>query len=604
MLEELITTARRVYCLYRVSTLGQVEKDDIPMQKEACREFVRQHPGWEIVREFSEKGVSRFKVSAKDRDAIQEIQWDALQNKFDILLVFMFDRLGRREDETPFVVEWFVKNGIEVWSAKEGQQRFDTHVDKLLNYIRYWQASGESIKTSVRTKTRMEQLTKEGCFTGGVVPFGYRLEHKGRTNKRNQDVGDLVIDPDEAEIVKLIFQKYLYEGYGAQRLCRYLTEQGIKNKKGRNIPTTSINRIIKNPIYTGVIRNGDSQSDVLTDLQIIDEETFEKAQRMMEKRVTHHSDVPLNTKGQSLLVGNIYCGHCGGRLTLTTSGRKRARKDGTVIRETRARYQCHYNIRHPGECNGQSGYGVEKLDKLVDQIIRIQLGRIQNAPSQELIAKQQAQEVELVKSRLNLLNEQYRQKQREYQDLRAETIKVIQGTSRLNVDLLNSLVAEASEQIKQLSWQIQTATAELEETVQSASQVLREYDQLMGWAEMYDNCTFEAKKMIVAQFVKEVHVRRDYEIDIEFNVSFEEFQALYLDKEPEEIRGRLEISVGFTDKEKEDMLAQGYVCETSPLGNVYYLPDGVTVNGDISINYMEYPWITCFEVSGLAVSRS
>lgn len=46
------------------------------------------------------------------------------------------------------------------------------------------------------------------------------------------------------------------------------------------------------------------------------------------------------------------------------------------------------------------------------------------------------------------------------------------------------------------------------------------------------------------------------------------------------------------------MLAQGYVCETSPLGNVYYLPDGVTVTGDISINYMEYPWITCFEVSG------
>ena len=242
-----------------------------------------------------------------------------------------------------------------------------------------------------------------------------------------------------------------------------------------------------------------------------------------------------------MLVGNVYCGHCGGRLTLTTSGRKRVRKDGTVIRETGARYQCHYNIRHPGECDGQTGYGVEKLDKLVDQIIRIQLGRIQNSPSQELIEKQQAKEVELVRSRLNLLNEQYRQKQREYQDLRAETIKVIQGASRLNVDLLNSLVAETSEQIKQLSWQIQTATAELEETVQSASQVLREYDQLMGWAEMYDNCTFEAKKMIVAQFVKAVHVRRDYEIDIEFNVSFEEFQALYLEGSQIKQKGREQI---------------------------------------------------------------
>ena len=87
---------------------------------------------WEIVNEFFEKGVSGFKVSAKDRDAIQEIQKDAVAGKFDILLVFMFDRLGRKEDETPFVVEWFDKNGIEVWSAKEGQQKFDTHDLRLI----------------------------------------------------------------------------------------------------------------------------------------------------------------------------------------------------------------------------------------------------------------------------------------------------------------------------------------------------------------------------------------------------------------------------------------------------------------------------------------
>ena len=159
--------ARRVVCLYRVSTVGQVEKDDIPMQKQYCREFCKQHPGWEIIKEFSEKGVSGFKKSAKDRDAIQEIQKLALQGGFDILLVFMFDRLGRKDDETPFVVEWFVKQNIEVWSAMEGQQRFDNHVDKLLNYIRYWQASGESIKTSMRVKTRIEQLTQEGHYTGG-----------------------------------------------------------------------------------------------------------------------------------------------------------------------------------------------------------------------------------------------------------------------------------------------------------------------------------------------------------------------------------------------------------------------------------------------------
>ena len=193
---------KRVNCLYRVSTIGQVEKDDIPMQRQYCREFIASHPDWVLQNEFYEKGVSGFKKSAKERDAMQELQQEAVAGSFDILLVYMFDRLGRRDDETPFVVEWFVRNGVEVWSAVEGQQRFDNHVDKLLNYIRYWQASGESIKTSVRVKTRMEQLTKDGCFTGGIVPFGYKLQKQGRINKKNQEVNDFVIDEDAAEIVR------------------------------------------------------------------------------------------------------------------------------------------------------------------------------------------------------------------------------------------------------------------------------------------------------------------------------------------------------------------------------------------------------------------
>ena len=525
---------KRVYCLYRVSTIGQVEKDDIPMQKQFCREYCQRQPGWEIVKEFSEKGVSGFKVSAKDRDAIQEIQRAALAHAFDVLLVFMFDRLGRRDDETPFVVEWFVKNGIEVWSAMEGQQRFDTHVDKLLNYIRYWQASGESIKTSMRVKTRMEQLTQEGHYTGGIVPYGYRLEKKGRLNKKNQAVGDLAVEPDEAEVVRLIFEKYVTEGYGAQRICKFLTEQGVKNKKGRNIPTTSINRIIKNPLYTGVIHNGDCTSELIPELQIIDEATFQRAQELMSDRLKHHSNVPLNTSGRSLLVGNVYCGHCGGRLTLTTSGRKYVRKDGTIRREIRARYQCHYNVRHPGECDGQSGYGVDKLDNLIDKIIRMQFERIRETPPQALIKEQRSRETDYLQAKVNLLKGQYEEKQKEYQALRAETVKVIQGLSKLNVDLLNSLLTETEEQIHLLEHQIDEAEAGLVTLANGADQIKKEYEKLITWANLYDNCTFEAKKMLIAQFVKAIYVRRDYEISIEFNVSFEEFQQLYLEKETEE----------------------------------------------------------------------
>ena len=107
--------AERVYCLYRVSTNKQVDHDennqaDIPMQRKACHDFAAKM-GWVIVGEEQETGVSGYKVSADDRDKLQLIKKYAEQGKFDILLVFMFDRLGRKSDETPFVVEWFTKKG-------------------------------------------------------------------------------------------------------------------------------------------------------------------------------------------------------------------------------------------------------------------------------------------------------------------------------------------------------------------------------------------------------------------------------------------------------------------------------------------------------------
>lgn len=170
---------KRVANLYRVSTKKQVDlvKDDIPMQRIACREFAERQ-GWTVVIEKEEKGISGFKVSASKRDAIQELKDSALKGEYDVLLVFMFDRLGRIENETPFILEWFTEHGIEVWSVNEGQQKIETHSDKLMNYIRFWQASGESEKTAIRVRTRLQQMTAEGVYTGGPVPFGYIQAHE------------------------------------------------------------------------------------------------------------------------------------------------------------------------------------------------------------------------------------------------------------------------------------------------------------------------------------------------------------------------------------------------------------------------------------------
>ena len=126
----------------------------------------------------------------------------------------MFDRLGRRQNETPFVVEWFNQQGIEVWSTQEGQQRFENEADYLINFMRFWQANGESRKTSTRVKTRLSQLTLEGRYTGGNIPFGYKLISSGNFSKRGKELKEIAVEQEEAKIVRLIFDKTLKEGIG------------------------------------------------------------------------------------------------------------------------------------------------------------------------------------------------------------------------------------------------------------------------------------------------------------------------------------------------------------------------------------------------------
>ena len=517
---------KRVVCLYRVSTVGQVEKDDIPMQKQFCREFCQRQEGWEIVRELSEKGVSGFKVSAKKRDKIQEIQRMALAGEFDILLVFMFDRLGRKDDETPFVVEWFVNQGIEVWSAMEGQQRFDTHVDKLLNYIRYWQASGESIKTSARVKTRIGQLTEQGCYTGGIVPYGYRLVNKGRTNKRNKEVPDLAIDPNEAEVVKLIFQKYVCEGYGGQRICRYLSEQGYHNRKGGKIATTSINRILKNPLYIGILCNGESKSEeVLTELQIIDVELFERAQTMLQERAKPQEkrEVPLTTRGQSLLVRNIFCGHCGGRLVLTTNGTTTRLADGTPVHKKRIRYVCYNKTRRRQECTGQTGYTMHILDEIVTEVLHQVFDKMQGASNDMIVGSAVQKQMAMIRSELQRARAENTKANKEYESLKAEVLKAIQGKSALPQDVLTEMLEDTRQKVLSTSERITTLTAELNDGNSKIEEMKAEFNRIVSWSKIFDESPMEVKKMICGYIIKKVSVFRDYRVKIEFNINVEQF---------------------------------------------------------------------------------
>lgn len=350
----------RVYCLYRVSTNQQLHEDDIPMQRQACQEFADTH-GWIIIKELYEKGISGFKTPTMDRWVLQQIKKDAELKKFDILLVFMFDRLGRRDSETPFFVEDLAMCGIQIWSVKEGQQRFESHADKLVNYIRYWQASGESIRTSERIKTRMAQLTADGIFCGGPCSYGYRFITTGRKNNRGHEMHDLCIEPIEATVICKIYDFYIRYGYGSRKIASELAALGIFNRQGEPFHPSSIKAILQREQLTGIMRRGSSQSDVMPELQIITPEIFQRAEQITKMRKQHQ--ILQKVMGKNLLSGNIFCGHCGGRMFASTARKSRHEPKG---KDTRISiYKCYNRVQHPERCSGQTTYRAVKIEQAV-----------------------------------------------------------------------------------------------------------------------------------------------------------------------------------------------------------------------------------------------
>ena len=392
-----------------------------------------------------------------------------------------------------------------------------------MNYIRYWQASGESLKTSMRVKTRLSQLTNEGYYTGGTYPFGYRIEKQGRLNKKGQEVYDLLIDENEAEIVRLIFRKYVDEGYGAQRLCRWLHDQGITNRGGKGFPNTTINRIIKNRLYIGVLKNGETEIK-LDRLQIIEDGLFARAQTIMTSRVCEHKSIPMNNKGKTLLVGKIYCAHCGNRLTITTSGHKQKDETGNDGNITRLRYQCHYQVRHPGECDGQSVYVAKRVDSIVDEILRLKFSEIKATSKAEVLKKQSDRDCKAAKLKLEQAEKQLRQREQDQRDFQAQVLKVIRGESKLSMDFLTSAIEQTEREIEKAKIAVEEAGQELSNMEELVEQRKAELDEIITWADIYENSTLERKKMIVAQLIKRVTVGRGYQVSVEFNITFDELQ--------------------------------------------------------------------------------
>lgn len=521
----------------------QTEKDDIPMQRNACMDFIATKPDWKFECEYLEKGVSGYKKSAEERDVLQTAKSDAAKKKFDVLLVFMFDRLGRKEDETPFIVQWFDKQGIEIWSVNEGQQKFEGQADRLINYIRYWQSQGESEKTGIRVREKHTQMIKDGKRTGGTPPYGYKLISTNETNHKGFLIHKMVIDETESKVVRLIFDLAIKKGYGGYRIAKELNSRGIPSRKGGQWGLAVVNYMFRNPIYKGYIAYSKTQYKgdkgrrnpkdwLVSDIQnpewvIISEEDWDKAAEIREARTPKKFRIenidydskhyPNQTKSDLLLIGMIHCGECGSSMCTAKSMATWTTKDGKTKKSIKSVYKCN-NKCSGNICNGRHFYKKEIIEKSVLKSVFSYLDMLKEKDVTSQYDANHINDTKEDRLEIKALEKEIKGLTEKQQILKGEVTKSILGESKFTPELLQSLITETEDSIENSNKKL----AECNQTLQAKEIEYKKFNafqkRIPQWKEEFLSADIESRKMMLSELIDDVLVKSN-EIEIKFKIA-------------------------------------------------------------------------------------
>jgi site-specific DNA recombinase len=519
----------RVWASYRVSTDRQgADGEDIPLQKAQCQDFAEQN-GWQITKEFTEK-LSGYKTAIEDRENLKTIRQGAINGDFDILLVYHSDRIGRQIEYSLWVASLY-ELGIQVWSVKEGELKYLEHSDPVLKFIRYWQSGEESKRTSMRVKDAMKQLNEEGYYLGGSIPFGYKLEDTGekRNSKRDKTIKKIVVNLDEAKLVKMIFEMTTNKLMGGSTIAKELNGMGLTNR-GKLWRHNTITRMQRNPIYIGYKKYNVSKMEGARgehrietkredwllqpfnpELVIISEEQFNKTQELMDRRASEvraSSDESVPLSSMVLLAGFAVCAYCGHKLKSDFSNKKRVNKDGSVIEYRTYRYSCHY-AKNYSAGHKKIHFGAVTIDKYVeDKVIEI-ISSIEIKASEGEKGAFGFEQLNAKKTMLKQLEQQYVEVSNALLNLEKLFDDIMHGKTKVRIEFVSDKLEEYGAKKIDLLEKIDKLKIEIVDAGATSSDIKLKY-QLDNWVVTYKNCIdLREKKVMLTQLLKEVIISKD-----------------------------------------------------------------------------------------------
>ena len=372
---------KKCYIYIRVSTAMQVDGYSLEAQKERLMKFA-EFQEMEVVREYCDAGKSGKSITG--RPEFQRMLQDVSEERDGVafILVFKLSRFGRNAADVLNSLQFIQDYGVNLICVEDG---IDSSKDsgKLTITVLSAVAEIERENILVQTMEGRKQKAREGKWNGGQAPFGYDLDSKNST---------LVVNEEEAEIVRIIYDKFVHTDMGADAICNYLNQRGYTKKKVRGhelnyFARGLIMKILDNPVYTGKIAYGknvtekvkgtrDEYRRVKTDdylladrlhEAIVDEETWEAA-REKRKRTGVRFVKTHSLEHEHILTGLIRCPLCGGGMSGTVQ-RRQNKKTGEY--KDTFYYRCHHRKKVDGKiCDYKPMLNQKVFNAEVEEFIR------------------------------------------------------------------------------------------------------------------------------------------------------------------------------------------------------------------------------------------
>lgn len=347
-------SVKYAYGYIRVSTHDQ-EEISPDSQEHLLRDYAAKN-NIVILKIFTDLGISGRK--ANKRPGFQEMIGLAKgdDHPVDQILVWKFSRFARNQEES-IVYKSLLKKQHNVDVVSVSEPLSDNPFGSLIERIIEWMDEYYSIRLSGEVHRGMKENALRGAYQARP-PLGYKVVEHGKPP---------VIVPEEAKIVRTIFEKYTNEGMSFFDIARYLNSLGLKTSHGKPFERRSVEYIIQNPSYCGMIRWNRTENStnrikdkdewIVTEGQqpaIISKELFESAQERFKATYKQVGKRPSSTY-KHWLSGLLKCPDCGRTLTSATMKR--------VNGEKYSYFSCYGYSK--GKCKKPNGISSLVLEKEV-----------------------------------------------------------------------------------------------------------------------------------------------------------------------------------------------------------------------------------------------